>query len=70
MRDSRQRGIKWVFDMGLFLYMAWPFIMPYYLFKTRGAKGLLTILIFVGAYVGAYLAGVILYVLLVASKPG
>lgn len=66
MSDSRKRGIKWAFDMGLFLYIAWPFIMPYYLFKTRGAKGLLTILIFVVAYAGAYLAGVMLYVLLTA----
>ena len=64
MRDSRNRGVRWVFDMGLFLYIAWPFIMPYYLIKTRGVKGLLTILIFVAAYVGAYVAGVALYVLL------
>src|ERR1041384_4901395 len=46
MRDSRKRGVRWVFDMGFFLYIAWPFIMPYYLIKTRGVKGLLTILIF------------------------
>lgn len=66
MRDSRRRGVKWVFDMGLFLYLAWPFIMPYYLFKTRGVKGFLTILIFVGAYLGANLAGIMLYLLLTA----
>src|SRR5919112_4206686 len=52
MRDSRKRGVKWVFDMGLFLYLAWPIIMPYYLFKTRGVKGFLTIFIFVAAYLG------------------
>jgi hypothetical protein len=50
--------------MGLFLYIAWPVIMPYYLVKTRGAKGLLVILGFVGAYLGAQMAGVALYVLL------
>jgi hypothetical protein len=63
-RDSRRRGVRWVFDMGLFLYVAWPFIMPYYLLKTRGVKGLLTILLFVAAYLGAYMAGVVLYALL------
>lgn len=62
--DSRRRGVAWVFDMGLFLYIAWPLFMPYYLLKTRGAKGLLVILGFAVAYVGALLAGATLYVLL------
>ena len=39
LKDSRKRGVAWVFDMGLFLYLAWPFIMPYYLLKTRGREG-------------------------------
>ncbi|MFL6331719.1 MAG: hypothetical protein ACJ754_00075 [Pyrinomonadaceae bacterium] len=62
-RDSRLRGVGWVFDLGLFLYIAWPLFMPYYLLKTRGAKGFLAILAFAGAYVGALLAGAVLYVL-------
>lgn len=62
--DSRRRGVVWVFDMGLFLYIAWLVFMPYYLLKTRGAKGLLTLLAFLGVYLGAYLAGVLLCVLL------
>ena len=63
-QDSRGRGVRWVFDMGLFLYIAWPVVMPYYLLKTRGAQGLLAILAFAGAYVGALFAGAVLYVLL------
>ena len=63
-RDSRARGVGWVFDMGLFLYIAWPVVMPYYLLKTRGAKGLLATLAFAGAYVGALIAGAVLYILL------
>ena len=63
-RDSRGRGVGWTFDMGLFLYIAWPVFMPYYLLKTRGAKGLLALLAFGGAYVGALLAGAALYILL------
>ena len=62
--DSSRRGLSWVFDMGLFLYVAWPFILPYYVVKTRGTKGLLVILYFVAVYVGATIAGVVLYVLL------
>jgi hypothetical protein len=67
--DGRKRGVAWVLDMGLFLYVAWPIVMPYYLLKTRGAKGLLVILCFLGAYVGALAAGITLYVLL-NPQPG
>jgi hypothetical protein len=63
-RDSRARGAGWVFDMGLFLYVAWPVFMPYYLLKTRGAKGLLVVLGFAAAYLGGLIAGVTLSVLL------
>jgi hypothetical protein len=63
-KDSRKHGVEWVFDMGLFLYMAWPFIMPFYLFKTRGVKAFLTIIAFVAIYFGAYATGVAIYVLL------
>ena len=60
--DSRKHGVPWVYDMGFFLIVAWPFIMPYYLVKTRSAKGLLIILAFIGAYVGAAIVGIILSV--------
>jgi hypothetical protein len=58
--DSRKRGVAWVFDMGLFLYVAWPFVLPYYLFKTRGAGAVLTILAFAGVYVAASVLGAVL----------
>lgn len=62
LKDSRERKVGWAYDMGLFLYIAWPFIMFYYLLKTRGAQqGLLTILSFAGVYIGALLAGMMLY---------
>ncbi|MEP6569662.1 MAG: hypothetical protein ABJC10_07810 [Acidobacteriota bacterium] len=57
-RDSKARSIPWVYDMGMFLYILWPFIMPYYLLKTRGARGLLVILGFVVAYMGGLVVGV------------
>jgi hypothetical protein len=67
LTDSRKRGISWVYDLGLFLAIAWPFIMPYYLIKTRGAKGLLAILAFVGTYIIASAVGAIAYLLLVST---
>jgi hypothetical protein len=67
LTDSRKRRIAWVYDMGLFLYIAWPFIMPYYLLKTRGANGLLLILAFIAVYIGSLVAGMGLYLLLAPS---
>ena len=64
LMDSRKRGAGLVYDMGLFLYIAWPLFMPYYLLKTRGAKGLLVVLVFGSAYVAAVLVGMALYLLM------
>jgi polyferredoxin len=63
--DSRRRGVLSVYDLGFFLYLAWPLIMPYYLIKTRGAKGLLVILGFLAAYLGAAVLGIIFSVFVV-----
>ena len=57
--DSRKRGVVWVYDLGFFLCIAWRLVMPYYLVKSRGAKGLLVVLGFIGAYVGATILGII-----------
>ncbi len=40
LTDSRKRGINWVYDMGLFLYIAWPILMPYYLIKDSRSQRL------------------------------
>jgi hypothetical protein len=66
LKDSRKRGVEWVLDMGLFLYIAWPLIMPYYLLKTRGVRGFFVILVFIGVYLTAAIVGVVLYALLVS----
>jgi hypothetical protein len=66
--DRRRSGVLQIYDLGFFLYLAWPIVMPYYLVKTRGVKGLLLILGFVAAYVGAALAGVVLSVLVLTMR--
>jgi hypothetical protein len=58
--DSRKRAVHSVYDMGFFLYIAWPLVMPYYLVKTRGAKGLLFVLAFFAALVGGVILGLAL----------
>ncbi len=62
--DSRKYGIAWVMDMGLFLYIAWVFFMPYYLVKTRGVKGLLYLLAFIAVYLTALVIGAALYIII------
>src|SRR2546429_8105415 len=66
--DSRQRGVASIYDLGFFLYIAWPVGMPYYLVKTRGAKGLLLILAFIVAYVGAAIFGIVLSVSVITLR--
>lgn len=60
--DARKRGFVWVYDLGFFLCIAWPIVMPYYLVRTRGAKGFLVVLGFVSAYLGAGMVGIIVSV--------
>lgn len=45
--DSRKYGISWMLDLGMFLLMAWPIILPYHLFKTRGLSAFIPILTFI-----------------------
>jgi len=51
LNDSQKRNFKLPYCPGLILSIAWPILLPYYLFKTRGGKAFLTILIFAGAYI-------------------
>jgi hypothetical protein len=67
--DSRRRGVLSVYDLGFFLYLAWPIVMPYYLLKTRGWNGLLVMLGFVGAYIGALLLGIVFSVFVFTMRP-
>ena len=45
--DSRRRGVTWMLDLGMFLMIAWPLLLLYHLFKTRGWAGLIPILWFI-----------------------
>lgn len=64
--DNKRYRIGWLpqLDLGLFLSMIWMLFLPYYLFKTRGGKALITILLFAAILVGTYLIALILFLLL------
>lgn len=38
-KDARRTGVGAVHDWGYFLLLAWPFVIPWYAFKTRGWSG-------------------------------
>ena len=60
--DSRERQIPRVWDLGFFLFLAWPVIVPYYLVKTRGIKrALFTLFLFAIVSFGAVVAGMIMF---------
>ena len=65
INDSKNHDIKWTneyLDIGMFLYAAWMFLVPYYLFKTRGwKKALLMIGVITGIFFGAYIMGFVIY---------
>src|SRR5688500_8313043 len=37
--DAARTGVGAVHDLGYFLLLAWPFVIPWYAFKTRGRAG-------------------------------
>jgi hypothetical protein len=39
--DRRVRGFKVPFEFDVFVFFAWPVLVPYYTYKTRGKQGLL-----------------------------
>jgi hypothetical protein len=43
-------------DLGMFLYIGWFFIVPYYLFKTRGVQAMIGIASFVGVFMAGWLS--------------
>ena len=38
-QDARRTGVDSVHDLGYFLLLAWPIVIPWYAFKTRGRSG-------------------------------
>lgn len=55
MKDSKKNNVSWVFDMGFFLYLSWPLLIPFYLYKTRGFKSAAAVTLgFVLLYFGIF----------------
>jgi hypothetical protein len=38
-KDARRTGVPAVLDWGMYLWFAWPVVIPWYAWKTRGRAG-------------------------------
>jgi hypothetical protein len=63
--DSKQTGARWPsMDLGFLLFVAWIVIIPYHLFATRGWRGFIGILTYVGVFLAGWLAAVFVSIIL------
>ncbi|MBI5953247.1 MAG: hypothetical protein HY865_16450 [Chloroflexi bacterium] len=63
--DNLKFKEKWIYDIGILIYVGWLIVIPIYLFKTRGAlNATKTIFKFIGFYVGTFIMGIIVFLVL------
>ena len=63
-KDARRTGVGTVLDWGYFLLIAWPVVIPWYAFKTRGPFGWRLMMRLFGLILAPYISGfVVAYVM-------
>ena len=62
--DLRKRRYAWFYCPGLFLHVASPLVLPYYLLKTRGWRAFITIGVFFAVSIAAAVLGIVIGVTL------
>lgn len=60
-KDARRTGVGAVQDLGLFLWFAWPALIPWYVWRTRGRRGWPLMVGLLTCVVSAYAVAVIVY---------
>jgi len=61
-RDRALYGLRTPQDYGLLILLAWPIVVPYHFFDTRGRFGWRQFFVFVGVYGGSYVLVAAMYV--------
>ena len=61
--DARKRGRQLCYDFDSFSYFAWPFVVPFYLFQTRGVRALITLLCFAATWLIAVLTAAVVFLI-------
>ena len=65
--DTSKSAATPVYCHGLLMTVGWFVIIPYHLFKTRGVRGLLPLLLLIGSYVLSQLAAAVVYIALIGG---
>jgi hypothetical protein len=65
--DRHVRRFNVPYDFETFAFFAWPVVVPYYLYRTRGVRGLLLGLGIGGLYLVPYVAAAVVYVTRIVS---
>ena len=58
--DRQVRGFSVPFEFDTFVFFAWPLVLPYYFYRTRGGRGVLYLLGIYGLYVVPYVTSAII----------
>jgi hypothetical protein len=59
--EVRKYQITPVYCLGLLVSVGWIFLIPYWLFKTRGGRGVIPLFALIGVFLAAQLVAVFLY---------
>jgi len=62
--DRKRQGLPVSLDYGWYALYAWPIVLPYHLFRTRGRRGCLTLLAGVFLFCAAYALSLLLFYVL------
>jgi hypothetical protein len=62
--EASRHAVKPVYCAGLLIGFGWIFIVPYFLFKTRGARALIPLLALAVVFVSAHLLALLVYMTL------
>ena len=60
-KDAARTRVAAVLDLGLFVWFAWPIVIPWYVFKTRGRSGWRLLAILIALILSAFVTGVIAF---------
>ena len=55
-KDGQRTGVAAVLDWGMFVWLAWPVLIPWYAFRTRGRQGWRLLLGLMALIMGPYAA--------------
>jgi hypothetical protein len=69
-KDSRRRSFHLPYCLGMFLLATWVILLPYYLFKTRGARAIIPVALYLATLFFSTALGAVLAIAFFGAKLG